>query len=166
MSYTYLSPPPKIPKCGGCATAPLHNPPLGLAILTKGTLLLWFPCNESVVENGDPCVSPSNTTTFHIKTDFFLLPLGCATTCFHRLHLCNRVQPCATTMLRAMRAVLQKMKNPFNASTFGQCTTNHTWHKQIRIVHHWNHKSSPQWNPISRSPCRTAGVKRAHDALV
>ena len=40
--------------------------------------------------------------------------------------VCNDVQPCATTMLRAVRAVLQKMKNPFNASTFGQCPRNDT----------------------------------------
>ena len=47
-----------------------------------------------------------------------LPPLVCANT--------HCVQPCATTMLHAVHAVLQKMKNPFNASTFGQCTTNDT----------------------------------------
>ena len=87
---------PKNFEMWGCATAPLHNHPLGHAILTTGTMLSRFPCNEWVVEKREPCFLPSNTTIFHIKSDFCLPALMCAMPQFNRFHLCNHVQPCAT----------------------------------------------------------------------
>ena len=88
------------------------------------------------VERGEPCFLPSHTTIFHIKTAFCLPSLVCATPQFHRLHFCNRVQPCATTMLRAVRAVLQK-----NEETI-QCE--HIW-----SMHYKSHITQAKTHPPS-----------------
>ena len=83
-----------------------------------------------------PYFLPSHTTIFQIKITFCVPPLVCATPQFHRLHLCNRVQPCATTMLRAVHAVLQKKEKSV------QCE--HIW-----TVHYKSHITQAKMHPPS-----------------
>ena len=67
----------------------------------------------------------------------------CATTQFHRLHLCNHVQPRATTMLPAVRAVLQKTEESI------PCAHIWTMHYKSHIARAKTHPPSLESHIIS-----------------